>query len=231
MDAHQGVASDGTYLYTVSSAGGEEGIYKRDKDGTLVDSLANPETFGTDMQQCNHVYWHENDGNLYLGSTDADPQVGESYIKVFDTDLNYIEEHQVASYINEGAQYAHGSWWAVYSIDDRIEEYDSTWTLQNTYTLSYGVDDEQFQHQGLWWEGDYLYVNLHDRTGTQRYCDVYHYDGNDFEKYTRLTRPCYNVSQGMGKEPGADTMWWAERDGLNIVKTSFNHDNGKPLGR
>ncbi len=233
VGGHQGVASDGTYLYT-STSNDDEGhaLNKLEKDGTIVESRSDPELDGTDMTQVSdlHIY----DGKIWGSSNNYSGDRDDGYVKVWDTsDLSYIEEHQVAGDIAESVGRYDGDWWVVYNDVERVDRYDDTWTKVDDYTLSYNVGGT-YGYQSLEWVGDYIYCNLHRGTGMEDYCDVYYWTGSGFDEEARLERPTEDSTQGIATEPGENVMWWAERNtgssAHDVVKSAFNQTNGQPDG-
>jgi len=218
-EAFQGVCSDGTYLYAVDN----HNIRKYNKSGTLQTATTGAYLEGTDMAQINSIYYHATDDRLYVGSSNypIPPYLG--YIKVFEaSDLSYVEEHQVKNYWCEGCAFYDDAWWVTYHNWKYVSKYNTSWVWQADYALSFS---STHGYQGLVWIGDYLFANLHEGDPTN-YCDVYKWNGSGFDEVVRLDRPTEDCTQGMGKEPGDNIMWWAERDLVesegNIVKSYIN---------
>ncbi len=224
VDALQGVASDGTYLYI---SGGTT-LYKTQKDGTIVTQLANPQLEGTDCNQVNGIFYK--DGLLYIGAVEYANYDG--YIKVFSAgDLSYVEERQVESDFTEGAAFHDGYWWVIYNGvshpgGEYISQYSPNWNLITHHPLSY----PNIAVNGILWIGDYLYVNNHDDTPAWNFSDtldVYLWTGSGFQEAGRLPRPSSGTGQGISKEPNEDILWWVERNGggagvHNVIKTSID---------
>ena len=240
--AHQGVAADGTYLYTTTQGHGDDGLYKLEKDGTVVDHRPNPFMDGTRMMQVTDLYYHPDDGLLYGGANNFNNPVGdsqESWVKVWDpTDLSYVTEHDVPNNgLAEGVMFAHGSWWVIYADADFITELDTGWNVVANHPFAYRADQpDGNSYNGLWWEGDYLYTTRHNGK-TPEGIEVHRWDGSTLTAEARLEKPHPDVTQGMHKEPGSDIMWFCARGGGglgtrndNVVKTRFSHTNGKPDG-
>ena len=225
MDALQGVASDGTYLYNTTSWEKNHPeciIYKRNKDGTLIMSYSDPHLDGTDCSQVNGIHIHDN--KLYIGAFTAPNGTRHGCIKVFNaSDLSYIEEHQVKDHLCEGGVFHDDAWWVIYDDWPYISKYDTDWNWVADYALSYsGISPN-----GIIWIGDYIYVNNHENARSNT-CDIYKWNGAGFDPVARLARPTDHCTQGIYKEPGEDIIWWAERNGSgqgihNIVKSTIEH--------
>jgi len=214
MDALQGVASDGTYLYNTGATATHDHywLYKRHKDGTLIKQLDYPNLYGTEASQVNGI--SAKDGLLYVGSFEpyGGPDVTRrGFIKVFDADLNYITEHEVKEYLCEGAAFHNGYWWVIYHHVGVVSRYTTEWTWVADYPLSYLGNSN-----GIIWIGDYAYINNHD--GSSDTLDCYLWTGTGFEAIKRIDRPV-EYSQGICLEPGQDLMWWAQRHVVGGVNT------------
>ena len=209
-DAFQGVASDGNYIYNTRSW--EPGIsvyalYKRDMDGNLLDVRYNPNLDGTSCNQTNGIFIK--DGLLYVGAFTHLPDPRQSFLKVYDTDLNYIREIEVANGQTEGAYFEHGSWWVIYHNDvNGILQYDADWNFIKRHWL-----EAWNCVNGILWVGDYLYLNHHENEDWSGYVDVHHWNGSDFTFIGRIKTPTRQCSQGMYRIPGTDIVLWAERYG------------------
>jgi len=233
-EAHQGVASDGTYLYTSNSTA----LMKWSLDGTsLITSNTDANNDGTDCIQINNIYIK--DGRIYAG---AFAYGYVSYIKVFEaSDLSYIEEHAVgtgADYATEGTAFHDNYWWVIYN-EPIIRKYDSSWNYVAEYPLSYADG----AYQGIFWDNDELYVNNHDTSGGSSnppFIDHYHWTGTGFTAIERLLRPTPECSQGVTRDPvDSSILWWAERNIIddcptsphNVIKSSFPwYPSGNVIG-
>lgn len=223
LDMHgwQGVASDGTYLYTVSL---NSTIYKYNMDGDLITSHPNAHLDGTNLAQVNSIYVHT-DGKLYIGANNYDDTPKFGYIKVFNqSDLSYVEEHRVRDYYSEGCTFHDNAWWVVYHDWNNLTKYDSSWNIVSDYPIAYANS----AYQGIVWYGDYIYVNNHG--GWNQTLDVYKWNGSGFDQTARLDRVTSDAKQGLGLEPGGVTMWWAERTcpygGFNnVIKSTIIFDD------
>jgi len=229
MEAHQGVASDGTYLYNSLGSAGVGKLYRRNKTtGAIIASNLTALVGGTAMQQINSI--HVYGDYLYVGANNYSitPMLG--YIRVYNKgDLAYVEEHQVKDYWCEGCAFYDDAWWVVYCglSDVIVSKYNSGWAWVADYTLSFpqAIFDPSLKgYQGIIWIGDYIYVNIHEGN-IPHTCDVYKWNGISFDEIARLDRPTSYCTQSLCQEPGEDIIWWAERDTstgfYNIVKSSI----------
>ncbi len=193
----EGVASDGTYLYSSDRFH----IYKMDKTGTILATRSNANLDGTAMEQVNSI-WVQGD-HLYVGANNAFvvPQVG--CIKVYSkTDLSYIEEHTVKSgdYC-EGCCYYKGYWWVVYfDTHEFISRYDTNWTWQADYSFTQGG----FGTQGICTNGTRLFV-----FSSVDNILIYDWDsGTDtFTAIGTMHLDNMTALQGGGFEPGGEYLW------------------------
>ena len=207
--SHQGVATDGTYLYTSRTAI----FYKRQMDGTLIDTHTDANLDGTDMAQINSIHIH--DGKLYIGSNNWDTVPKLGYIKVFNADtLDYIEEHQVLAHWCEGCAYHDGYFWVVYSDWRYVSKYDTGWNHIADYQLTYSVagDARLIGYQGITWKGDDIYCPIHDGVTPTPCVDRYHWEAaGAFSKVRRLIPPA-QATQGICYLASNDRFYIAQRD-------------------
>ncbi|MBA7572370.1 hypothetical protein ES708_14150 [subsurface metagenome] len=185
LDCNQGVATDGTYLYTVSSTL----ITKHNMSGGVLDTHVDAHLVGTDMEQINAV--HIYDGKLYIGGSNyaTIPKLG--YIKVFDADtLDYIEEHQVLDHWCEGCAYHDGFFWVVYCEFKYVSKYNSDWEWQADYAVDYTTvgDERKIGYQGITWKDDDIFLPIHGDIPIPL-IDRYHWTGSAFERRERITPP------------------------------------------
>lgn len=224
MPSHQGVTSDGTYLYAtdggLDSTPEQSTITKLTKAGVQVAQRSGCYLDGTDMAQINSITYK--DGYLYVGSNNFDivPMVG--YTKVYRaSDLAYITEYPMQeAYWHEGVTWHNGYWWATMAGGDgalQVGQYTANFTFIADYPLSYtqtGALQHGYQH-GIF-IGDYLFTTIHDALIPNK-VDVYYWNGSQFLEVARLDPPTADCTQGLGQEPGQDFIWWAARnDALGI---------------
>jgi len=235
VDAHQGVCSDGTYLYTVEggTSFSESKIKKWDKNWNLQQTVTVPDnSYDTDEKQLNSLCYK--DGKLYIGANNYNNIPKHGWIFVYNaSDLSYVEKHQVKDYYCEGCDYHDGYWWVVYDGWNYVSKYDSNWNWIADYPLESGGD-----LQGIRWKNNYIYVNNHAGASRTK-LDCYKWTGSGFELVKEINRPSERCTQGISFDPSeTDVMWWAERsyNGIShddrVVKTTINMapDSGEDSG-
>ncbi|RLI53783.1 MAG: hypothetical protein DRP09_14830 [Candidatus Thorarchaeota archaeon] len=234
VDAHQGVCSDGTYLYTTQGSNIWENSYlkKWDKDWNLQQNLTIPDnSYDTDVRQVNSLCYK--DGKLYVGANNFDTAQKHGWIFVYNaSDLSYIEKHQVKDHYCEGCDYHDGYWWVVYHDWPYVSKYDSNWNWVADYALESGGE-----YEGIRWKEDYIYVNNHEGAARTK-LDCYKWTGSGFELVKEIDRPSDYATQGISFDPSeTDVMWWAERkyqgtlEDDRVVKTTINmvSDSGEDV--
>ena len=111
VNAHQGVAWDGTYFYTTEG----KTIYKYNENWELQASHDCSSEIPSEATQINSIFYR--DGKLYIGANNWDNTPRKGWIVVYTTDLTYVETHQVQDHWCEGCAYHDGYWWVVYCGD------------------------------------------------------------------------------------------------------------------
>jgi len=208
VDSGQGVATDGTYIYS----SGNDTIYKLNMNGELVDSHANANLDGTDMAQANSI--HIYDDKLYVGSSNWDTEPKLGYIKVFNADtLEYIEEHQVLNYWSEGCAYHDGYFWVVYSDWKYVSKYNTSWEHQADYAVDFPTTGAEniSGYQGITWKGDDIFCPIHATISPNPMVDRYHWTGSAFERRERITSPA-DATQGICYLESNDRFYIAQRN-------------------
>lgn len=202
--AGQGVACDGEYLYTSANVA----LYKKRRDATAITSNLTPLVGGSggDLDQINSIYIHT-DGKLYIGANNH-PTGNLGYIRVYNqSDLAYVEEHQVQNYTCEGCCWDEDEecWWVVYHNYGYLAKYNSSWVYQTEYALS-----EHDYYQSVTKIGKYFYLPQH----TESKVHVYSWTGSGFTYGHEITltgiNPVYGV-QGGQVEDNTDIFWFAGR--------------------
>ncbi|NVM23697.1 MAG: DUF2341 domain-containing protein, partial [Desulfobacterales bacterium] len=214
LEAHQGVASDGTYMY-VTSGNDQFHLYKyRISDWELIDNRDCSGDNPTDKTQINSLFYK--DGKLYIGANNWNTTPEKGWIVVYDaSDLSFIEYHSVNDLWCEGCAFHDGYWWVVYCGDTTgskiVSKYNTSWVHQADYSLTFSQTGELIGYQGIRWLGDYIYVNTHEGT-TPLKCDVYEWTGSEFVETKRIDPPTSRCTQGFSFDPNDDNViWWAER--------------------
>ena len=234
LEAHQGVATDGTYFYTSSGGNTTEPwdnyhLYKWDADWNQLAHRDTADDAPTDKYQINSVFYK--DGKLYVGAFREDPTPKKAYIIVYNaSDLSYDTYHEIGTDMGgEGCVYHDGYWWCTVS-NQTVRRFNESWGYVDQFKLTFEQDGGTAGgYEGLMWIGDYLYANIHDGV-TPTKCDVYHWNGTGFDEVTRLDPPTTNSNQGLCLDPDGEHVWWAERNGNTqedpIVKTSLLPPHG-----
>jgi len=208
VEAHQGVAFDGTYFYTIRAST----IRKWNTSWVLQDSRDCSGDDPTDKTQLNHV--HYKDGILYIGANNYDVTPKKGWIVEYNADdLTPVSGgvHSVRAQWGEGCAYHDGYFWVIYGDYYYVDKYDASWNLIATYDLPYHPPVGA-GYQGCAWIGDYFYANIHEGAG-QPYCDCYKWTGSAFATRRRVARPTVWCTQGFCIDPNDDDVWyWAERN-------------------
>ena len=215
LDCNQGVATDGTYLYTVSSTL----ITKHNMSGGVLDTHVNAHLAGTDMEQINgiHIY----DGKLWIGSNNYATEPALGYIKVFNAStLDYIEEHQVLNHWCEGCAYYDGFFWVIYCEFKYVSKYNSSWVWQADYAVDYTTigDANKIGYQGITWKDDDIFLPIHGDIPIAL-IDRYHWTGSAFERQERITPPD-DAHQGICYLASNDRFYIAQRAHPEVGKHS-----------
>jgi len=197
VEAHQGVAFDGTYFYT--TAGNDNlHLYKWDSDWNLIASRDTSSDAPTDKTQINSIFYK--DGKLYIGANNYSNTPKKGWIVVYDADdLTPIEYH-VLDHWSEGCAWHNNEWWVVYDDYKYVSRYDADWNHIADYELTYSISGVHY-YQGIRWIGDYIYVNIHGGSSPET-LDCYHWTGNGFEEVARLDRPTAHCTQGIHFQAG-----------------------------
>ena len=230
-NAHQGVATDGTYIYTTNSTM----ISKYQKDGTFISShdCNGDGTYDT----LGDLFYY--DGSLYVGAhTGGSPWHGKAMS--YDTDLSYNGEFSLTDITNPtGAPtniaYGNGSFWVVEGWEGTVEEeieiqrYDLSWVFQENWTIdTHEMVSGPYGYQGFdWIDENYIIAVSHEGVSPEK-VDFYYFDGSEFSPATRLDRPewtgwdssTYEACQGVAVEIDGDTtyIWFASRNNTAVTQ-------------
>jgi len=219
--AHQGITTDGTYVYTTD----DSHIYKYRKDGTLVDSrdTSGDGTYGSHNGDLCYV-----DGKLYVVTCNYPNTPKAAAIAVYDaSDLSFIGECVLSNPPDYGAgiSYHDGKFWVIFDnpsnkvIWKMTQTDTTTFTKDAEYPLTYEISGGH-GYQGCDWYKDYLFCNIHENSSPST-CDVYHWNGTGFDEFQRIDQPSWSgtwggtakASQGLAIENDGGTyyVWWASR--------------------
>lgn len=206
-NAHQGIATDGTYIYVTDN----NKIYKYTMSGTLVDDYAHGIT----------GYRYEDfcvvDGVAYVPLTNfptTNPRLGKIQ-KINITDMSLITTINLNENTHPSSlAFKDNKFWMSVTEDDSIKVYNENFELQKIYTFP--VIGEQCStwpgYSGLEWIGNYLYGNKHE--DSSRGLDVAFYNDNldYFKPAGSFNRISSGISQGMAYDAVNDKMYWVARE-------------------
>lgn len=210
----QGVAADGTHVWYSNSTT----LFKYTTAGSLVTSRVVSGDNPTDKQQVNGMYLRS--GVLSVSAAKFVAGVATSWVVDYDpTTLNYITHRQISSdKFSEGLAFHDGYWWVVFHADKVVCQYDTSWNLVDTHTLSFPITGSSGGYgPGTGYDGNafidnYFLANIHE-IYDQEFLDVYLWDGLDFLEVARLGRMAPLATQGISLDPTDDSkLWYAERN-------------------
>lgn len=202
-DTFQGVAIDGTYIYTTTSSD----IHKYSKSGILQATRKGAVDDGSGGTQINGCFVANS--KLYVSATNWWDEPKQSWVREYAlSDLAYLgKEHIMSAYWIEGGSYHDGYFWFVYDPEMIMEKWNSNWELVETYNLEAEMR-EGFRYQGNEWLGDYVYCNIHAGPNPKK-VDKYYYDGEKFTLIERINRPA-DCSQDLAYDR-KDNVWYFVR--------------------
>lgn len=219
-NAHQGIATDGTYIYTTSS----DHIYKYTKDGT-------PQT-SRDTSGDGSYGDHNGDlcavgGRLYIGTCNYPDSPHHAAISVYQaSDLSYIGEYLFSDEPDwiSGVSHKDGYFYCIWGNNKRVIwkmslSGDTSFTKEAEYDLPAPIFTGDYQ--GCDWYDDYMFCTIHGG-GALEEVHVYYFTGTDFLLHQRLPMITWSAvgwsgtaeaSQGLSIENdgGAYYVWWASR--------------------
>jgi len=207
--ANQGVATDGTYVYTTNNTH----LCKYDMSWNSIDSVNLTPYMSTNYRPGDLCYY---DGDLYL-ATHYNEDVGSGEILVCSaSDLSYVDTLPLSSpsgnyncgaiTINDG--YA----WVLWdnknaSANMYIDQYTlSSWSYVDRHTITNSITG--YKLQGIVFIGNYLYGPLHEAVSANG-VEVYRWTGSGFTFITRLSPPTSYCTQGIDWD--GEQFWFAER--------------------
>ena len=221
-NAHQGVTTDSTYVYTSNTSG----LTKYLQDGTYQTSrdTSGDGTYGDYIGDMVYV-----SGYLYVASHDSG-FTDHIVMKYNASDLNYVTEYDVnepdVSNWDGGFSiaYCNDSFWLLSdtntaNAEPQIQRYNSSFVYQEKWTFD-GYDiSGSWHYQGFdWLDAEYIFCTIHENS--DKYIDIYQWTGSTFIQYLRIPQPSwtngytYTASQGLDIEEGTTNyIWFASRGG------------------
>ena len=206
--AHQGVSTDGTYIYTTDNTS----IYKHDMDGTLIGSC----------YLKTGVFYPEDfcivDGIAYVPLTNystTTPRLGK-ICKVNTATMEIIETIDLTESTHPASLAYHDDcFWMTLTEDATIRVYNSSFVQQKTYIFPVlGEQDEGALgagYSGFEWIGNFVYGNKHG--GTTRQLDVAKYDPltDSFIAIGAFYYASAGTTQGLVYDSVNSKVYWAAR--------------------
>ena len=222
-NASQGIASDGTYIYTTSTTH----LYKYTKAGALQTSrdISGDGTYDHIGDLCYH------DGFLYVGtgSYPTTPLVG-AVLKIdasdlsFDSEISTQSNHECSSVARD----TDGNFWVTSYSDlnpNKIYKYNSAWTYQSVDNLETVDFDDEDGYDGIEWVNGYLLAMAHFGGTEGEFLDKYSFDGTTFKREQRIYSIVngFNTGQGIALDPTEDGVLWmaAREDSNKAYKTNI----------
>ena len=222
-NASQGIASDGTYIYTTSTTH----LYKYTKAGALQTSrdISGDGTYDHMGDLCYH------DGFLYVGtgSYPTTPLVG-AVLKIdasdlsFDSEISTQSNHECSSVARD----TDGNFWVTSYSDlnpNKIYKYNSAWTYQSVDNLETVDFDDEDGYDGIEWVNGYLLAMAHFGGTEGEFLDKYSFDGTTFKREQRIYSIVngFNTGQGIALDPTEDGVLWmaAREDSNKAYKTNI----------
>ncbi len=224
--AHQGVTTDGDFIYSTSSSD----LTKYYKDGTFeaTRDTTNDGSYGDYIGDL--TYYSE---YLYVASHDAGFTT-HKVMKYDPEDLSFIEEFDVIEPTvtnwdgGLGISYNNGYFWLISDsntagADFEIQQYSTNFTQLDSWEVDSFYISGSWHYQGLdWFENTYIFCPMHE--GSDGFIDVYRWNGNGFDQYQRIVAPSWEgsgntntASQGIEivEEGSNDYVWLASRNGVD----------------
>ncbi len=225
-DAHQGIATDGTYVYTTDT----NLLSKYTKSGTFVDSR-DTSSDGSEAGWTNGDLTYYN-GNLYVAVDNyptLSPMKG-ALLEYDASDLSYIAERAKevwSGWYYTSVSFHDGSFWVTngaLTTDSAIASISTSWAFEAEYDFAYddmSVNQDGYGYQGNDWYGDYLFTPMHEGQ-TGQTIDVHYFNGTAFLPHQRIDQLTFSntggdegrTSQGIAFENDGGTWyaWFASRD-------------------
>jgi hypothetical protein len=221
----QGICADADYIYVTDN----DYIRKyRKSDNQWMGAL----------QVSNKVsgYTHAGDccyhnGVIYIAMSNYPTTPYKGCIIKVAADLTYLGyislygDHEASSVCRK----PDGTFWVTsYSYLDpcKIFKYSPSWEYLGNYDLEKVDSNGQWGYDGIEWNGNYLYANVHDDADMGDYLDVYYFDGSTFSRVQRVNHTIngYICHQGIALDPAeSNILWMVNRLGSVGYKTSLTY--------
>lgn len=253
----QGAASDGTSVWLISDRTTQTAPYTLsnnidtfNRSGTLLstDTAIYTGTTPINGDDWNFVdgFYNATDGYLYLCCTNwhsnATPNTeDECQILVLDpsdwsvvTTYNLTSARPAGTGSIESVAKRGSEWWVCWSHSQSIKRFNSDFSsVLGTYSVPVGTatpyGDASVQWwQGLEWNGDVLYANLHgantvaEATYAPGLIEAW-WNGTNFELVRVHVPPTYGAGQGFCRVPGTQEWWFADRPGITLVQSTMSN--------
>jgi PKD repeat protein len=211
VNAKQGVATDGSYIYTVDGTS----LQKYDMSWNLQGTADLTEHMSYDYRTGDLCHY---DGDLYI-ATHCNTASGTGEILVYAaSDLSYgstlaLSSPPVGAY-NAGAITIHDGYaWILWECltdasDVYIDQYaiSPSWSMNTRHTITNSING--WKLQGIVFVGDYLYAPIHEGSSPAG-VEVYLWTGSGFSFVDRLSPPTSRCTQGIDWD--GEHFWFAER--------------------
>lgn len=229
--AHQGVAVDGTYVYTTNSTM----ITKYQEDGTYLSSH-DCDSDGTYNTLGDMFYY---DGFLYVVAHSGGSPWHAKAMQ-YTTGLVYNGEFSLTDITNptgapNNIAYGRDSFWVVegwgglVETEMEIQRYDLDWAYQENWIITtLEMTSGSYGYQGFdWIDENYLIAVTHEGVEPNM-VDLYHFDGITFRPSSQIVRPewagddssTYEACQGVAVEIDGDKtyVWFASRNNTAVTQ-------------
>lgn len=227
VDSTQAVAFDGTYYYTTSGNTSTSNKEIHVYNSSWVEVVSSPfdtSTINGDAHaQCNGIYVDEDTGNIYVTLMNFPTTPELSWIATFTVDgagaltNTAVDSLSEGGHVEAGALH-NGEWWFCFHDVHEIHKYNTSFVHQKTYALPVGTDPGTSRWQSIvWFDGDYIAVNVHGNNTNAPRTDVYEYISSSDSFVTHQTDVLSEMTtheQGFTKR--GSILYWAERVSLTV---------------
>lgn len=215
-NAFQGIATDGTYVYTT--------------DGSVVKKYQNNGTFIIDKTISSYSnYSHVgdltyNNGYLYVAMSNYPTTPYGDIVKLDASTLNYVQNIQMYNnHDTSSIAFKDNTTIWVSSYESlnpiHIYKYDINWNFLERY--DFPAISTSWAYDGIEWVDGKLFANPHE--GSTNCIEVFSYINNTFEKIECISDVFngINIGQGIAIDPTNESILWmaGRRDGNSAYKT------------